>query len=230
MDRLEVFYEDESLIVVRKPAGLESQAVSRFEPDMVSRIRNHIGLSSAGGEPYVGVVHRLDKPVSGLMVYARTPKAAAALSAQIRRGQLKKTYTAVVCGKPADKAGVFVDYLLKEKGKNRSVPAGPGTPGAKRAELRYRVSGEADGRPEYAGPLALVEIDLRTGRHHQIRVQFASRGWPLWGDRKYNPNPCGRELALCASGLSFRHPATGGTMTFSAAPEGEVFARFKDPF
>ncbi len=224
---LDVFYEDPYLLVVKKPAGIESQAGRSFEPDMVSRIRGHIHSAAAGGgEPYVGVIHRLDRPVAGIMVYGKEKKVSAALSAQVRDGKMKKTYKAVVCGRPVDNVDNFVDYLLKCPGKNLSEIVDKGTPGAKRAELRYRVSKTVDGRPEYPGELTLVEIELLTGRHHQIRVQFAGHGLPLYGDRRYNPGTSGDELALCACGLTFRHPVTGREMTFSMEPEGRIFEKF----
>ena len=180
---LKVFYEDQDIIVVKKPVGVESQATHSFAPDMVSEIRKHINkLSTAAGESYVGVIHRLDKPVGGIMVYAKTKKAAAALSKQVQEHKMKKTYRAVICGKPVDNVGNFVDYLLKDEKENLSRIVDKGISQSKRAELRYQVvdSQEIDG-----DILTLVEIELLTGRHHQIRVQFAGHGLPLWGDNRY---------------------------------------------
>ena len=300
---LEIFYEDQEIIVVKKPAGTESQARHSFEPDMVSEIRNHIRetapadqkshrISTSAAEPYVGVIHRLDKPVSGIMVYAKTKEAAAALSAQIQAGRVKKIYRAVVCGRCVDNVGNFVDYLLKEPRENRSKIVEKGINGAKRAELRYRVLGVRDDPPreaagaaekgagaaekaagaaEKAGPLTLVEIELLTGRHHQIRAQFAGHGLPLWGDARYGarpgqPDPSARpnqptqsaqpaqsawpvqsaqpaqsawpaqagypgqsaRPALCACGLTFVHPSTGETMTFSMEADHPAFALFEN--
>lgn len=275
---LEIFYEDQEIIVVKKPAGTESQARHSFEPDMVSEIRNHIRetapadqkshrISTSAAEPYVGVIHRLDKPVSGIMVYAKTKEAAAVLSAQIQTGRVKKIYRAVVCGRCVDNVGNFVDYLLKEPRENRSKIVEKGINGAKRAELRYRVLGVRDDPPreaagaaekgagaaEKAGPLTLVEIELLTGRHHQIRAQFAEHGLPLWGDARYGarpgqPDPSARpdqpaqsawpvqagypgqsaRPALCACGLTFVHPSTGETMTFSMKPDHPAFALFEN--
>ena len=116
---LEVLYEDRDVIVVRKPVGMESQSTSSFAPDMVSEIRKHIhNLCTSPGEPYVGVIHRLDKPVSGVMVYARTRKAAASLSKQVQDGTMRKMYLAVVCGRTVDNVENFVDYLLKDSKSN----------------------------------------------------------------------------------------------------------------
>ena len=228
---LDVLYEDEEIIVVKKPVGMEAQSASSFEPDMVSEIKKHIhNLCPEKGEPYVGVIHRLDKPVSGVMVYARTRKAAASLSKQVQDGTMRKMYLAVVCGRTVDNVENFVDYLLKDSRQNLSKIVEKGTTGAKRAELRYRVVEKTE-EPE---SFSLVEVELFTGRHHQIRVQFAGRGLPLWGDNRYNPawaggkkagKPAG-SVALSAYRLSFVHPSTGELMTFEAKPEGEIFYRF----
>lgn len=193
-----VLYEDEELIVAVKPAGYESQTARRFAPDMVSEIKKYLvinKLCTAGREPYVAVVHRLDKPVSGVMVYARTKDAAAALSRQVRDGRMHKTYHAVVCGKPEKEVDNYVDYLKKSVDKNTSVVVDKGITGAKRAELSYRVidvrdegtDGAQDGGEHGDGLLSLLEVDLKTGRHHQIRVQLAAHGTPVWGDTKYGP-------------------------------------------
>lgn len=227
---MEILYEDEYLIVVWKPAGLESQSSRGLEADMVSELRRHIhNLSPGRGEPYVGVIHRLDKPVSGIMVYAREKKSAGALSRQVSRGQMEKRYLAVLCGKVDKNVDKFVDYLLKETKTNLSRIVDKGISGAKRAELEYRVlkSKETD-----AGIiLTLAEIRLLTGRHHQIRVQMSGHGLPLWGDRKYNLD-CAEmrrdsdNIALSAYRLTFSHPITGKIMNFSRMPEERIFRIF----
>ena len=223
---LTILYEDEDIIVPVKPAGLQSQSVHSFEPDMVSEIRKHIaGLSTKMStnlpEPYVGVIHRLDKPVGGVMVYAKNQKAAAAL---------KKTYCAVICGQPVDNVGKYVDFLRKDEKNNYSQIVDKSVDGSKRAELSYEVLGtkQVDGQK-----FSLVKIQLMTGRHHQIRVQFAGHGFPLLGDAKYGSGLSGtlagrrREpLALWAMEVRFLHPATGEVMTFSANPQGPAFRNF----
>lgn len=245
---LSVLYEDQDIIVVEKPVGMESQVSGGFAPDMVSEIKKHINrLCPTGQEPYVGVIHRLDKPVGGVMVYAKTKNAAAALSKQVQTNEMHKKYYAVVCGKPVDNVGNFVDYLLKDSGKNLSNVVEKGITGSKRAELSYIVRGILEKDPILstaargtvdnsaavaAGPVTLVEVELHTGRHHQIRVQFASHGTPLWGDNRYNPafntNNSGKRynIALFACQLTFRHPKTGKTMTFSAEPKEIIFQAF----
>lgn len=256
---IKIIYEDEQIIVVDKPAGMESQSSRGFEADVVSQLKNHLAAElstklstkrtkvrgqacgkpgedrgqtanrrgQSGGlaaEPYVGVIHRLDKPVSGIMVYAKTPKAAAALSQQVKSHGMEKIYRAVVCGQFVDNVGNYVDNLLKDVKTNCSSIAEPGNREGKRAELSYRVLGEA--RTDSGEILSLVEISLKTGRHHQIRVQFAGHGHPLWGDSRYNPEKTGFSLALCAVSLTFTHPATGQRMTFVRDAGDGAFAMF----
>ena len=135
---LKVLYEDKEIIVVVKPAGVESQAAKKFAPDMISEIRKHLvinKLCTSGKEPYVAVIHRLDKPVSGVMVYAKTKKAAAALSEQVQSHKMEKIYEAVVCGKPVNNVDNFVDYLKKSVDGNYSQVVDKGENDAKRAEL-----------------------------------------------------------------------------------------------
>ena len=228
----EVLYEDKDIIAVRKPAGLESQSSRSFEPDMVSEVKKHINSLSPGkGEPYVGVIHRLDKPVSGILVFAKTKEAAGALSKQLSGHQMEKKYLAVVCGKPVDNFGTYVDYLWKDGKNNISKIVDKGISEAKRAELSYRVLEKTDGAGEFGEPFCLIEVELKTGRHHQIRVQMAGHGTPLLGDLKYNPagpKVAGqRNIALCAWKLTFRHPVTGKKMAFTVAPEGAAFRSFR---
>lgn len=229
---LNILYEDEEILALEKPAGIESQSARSFEPDMVSEVKKHINtLSPGSGEPYVGVIHRLDKPVGGVMVYAKTKSAADSLSKQVSGHQMEKTYLAAVCGKPVENSGTYVDYLWKDGKNNCSKIVDKGIKDGKLAELYFRVLGtvQKDGE-EYS----LLEIQLKTGRHHQIRVQMAGHGTPLWGDRKYNPRfqkggPEGN-VALFACRLSFFHPVTKKKMTFEAEPKGQWTEMFKELF
>lgn len=233
---LNILYEDEAVLVVWKPVGMESQSGRGFDADMVSEIKRYLStkkavdnhnLSTKPVEPYVGVIHRLDKPVSGVMVYALSKNAAAALSRQVQDRKLEKIYGAVVCGKPEKDVDKFVDYLEKSVDGNESYVVDHGGKCGKRAELSYEAleSLEDGGN----GILTLLRIRLETGRHHQIRVQFASRGLPLFGDRKYGTGAAAAAgpLALCAMSLSFVHPSTGKPMTFSVPPSGGAFSKFK---
>lgn len=263
---LNILFEDRDIMVVEKPAGLESQTSRGFEPDMVSEIKNYLKraelshlstkpstkASTRPVEPYVGVIHRLDKPVGGVMVYAKNQKAAASLSKQVQDGRMKKIYNAVICGKLVDIVGNYVDYLLKDGKNNYSCIVDKNAADSKRAELKYRVmdvinmANETGGAEWGIDTVSLVEVELLTGRHHQIRVQFSGHGTPLWGDGKYNPQWGGtlpfrietqtvqrqvrgrgeRELALAAVKLSFDHPSTGKNMEFSIKPRGKAFERF----
>lgn len=234
---LQVLYEDRDILVTVKPAGYESQAAKGFARDMVSEVRKHLVInkrSTPGKEPYVGVIHRLDKPVSGIMVYGLTKEAAAGLSDQIRQGEFRKTYQAVICGKPGKIVDNYVDYLKKSVDGNMSKVVEMGITGAKRAELSYECVKTIETEE---GVFSLLTIHLKTGRHHQIRVQMAAHGLPLYGDRRYFPSgeagDKGRNIvgsgagpALCASALSFTHPSTKKKLSFSITPSGGIFEKF----
>lgn len=229
--KLNVLFEDSEIIIVEKPIGIDSQSAHSFEPDMVSEIKSHINnLYTNRKEPYLGVVHRLDKPVGGVMVYAKTARTADFLSKQVQSGEMKKHYLAVLCGKPVDIVGNYVDYVLKEGKCNGSRIVDKGITGAKLAELNYRI---LDSIVEDGRILSLCEIELLTGRHHQIRVQFAGHGFPLWGDNRYNPEFSADSsrrrvhVALNAYRLSLFHPVTKERMTFSVQPTGDIFYNFK---
>ena len=174
------------------------------------------------------MIQRLDKPVSGIMVFAKTRDAAAALSRELREGKMTKTYRAILCGQPEGKSGTLTDWMVQEKKGNLSRIAKQTDPGAKEAKLSYQVL-----RKQFleGQQVSEVEIHLLTGRHHQIRVQFASRNMPLMGDRKYNPayretppaglcgsSEMGKHLCLSAVSLAFTHPKTRKPMRFSIDP------------
>ncbi len=218
---IDILYEDGQLLVCRKPAGVPVQSGKVGQKDMVSILRNY--RNGKEGDTYIGLVHRLDQPVQGVMVFAKTKMAAAELSRQITDGRMKKQYLAVTCGKPMKKQGALVDYLLKDGRTNTSSIVPEGTKGAKRAELRYRIIAETPG-------YALAEIELLTGRHHQIRVQMAGAGMPLAGDRKYNLSDAGQTekyVTLAAHRLSFEHPVLKKEICFEGKPEGAIFKKFE---
>ncbi|MGL5436544.1 MAG: RluA family pseudouridine synthase [Lachnospiraceae bacterium] len=231
---LEIIWEDADIIVVYKPAGVESQSSRGFSADMVSEIKRHIHKSSPDkGEPYLGVIHRLDKPVSGILVYAKTKKAAADLSRQVSDRSMTKKYKTVLCGNVVDKVDNYVDYLLKDGKTNTSRIVDKGITGAKRAELHLQCLQSRVVEPY--GWLTLAEVQLITGRHHQIRVQMAGHGWPIWGDNKYNPlfqeqkstGSRPKSVALASCELSFHHPAAKEIVTYSRKPSGSIFDYFK---
>ncbi len=225
---LDIIMEDQDIIVVRKPAGVESQTGKTFAMDLESEIRNYRYRQSGGGSCYVGVVHRLDRPVCGVMVYAKSKQAAADLSRQVREGMLQKEYHAILCGHMDPSQGTLEDWLVRDGRQNLSRVAKKGERGAKKALLRYETVPFGsfrglDGWLQSVGAdlsqLSLVRVELLTGRHHQIRVQFAHAGCPILGDTRYNPTYAGKkggiQLGLCASRLSFVHPLTGQRLSFT---------------
>ena len=228
--KTQILYEDNDIIVCYKPAGIAVQTAGIAQQDMVSELKNHLAGGSAhnkqaaGKEPYVAVVHRLDQPVSGVLVFAKNKTAAASLSAQVQDGRAEKIYRAMVCGTFEDnKEGVLENIIYKDVKSNTSKVVPPGSKEAglgKKAKLAYKVlqelSLEGQGYSE-------LEIKLYTGRHHQIRVQLFYAGHPILGDTKYGSEvskelsaQIGRGLKLCAYRLTLIHPRTGEKMTFTA--------------
>jgi 23S rRNA pseudouridine1911/1915/1917 synthase len=197
----EILYEDNHLLAINKPSGLPTQGALPGRPNLLQWGKQYI--KSQYGKPgnvYLGVVSRLDSPVSGVVVLARTSKAAARLTSHIASGATHKTYWAVVSCKPQPAAGECVDWIAHDDANQRMVVASEHTPAAKRARLEYQTL-----RPVSTG--WLVEVRLDTGRKHQIRLQLAARGWPVAGDRKYgstSPWPAG--IALHARQLELVHP------------------------
>jgi len=224
--KVEILYEDEDIIVCVKPYGMPVQSDKSRDTDLVSYLKNYIfEKEDMEEEPYLAMVHRLDRPVGGVMVFAKNQEAAANLSDQIQDGTMIKFYQAVVTGKLPEEAGVLEDYLVKDGKTNTSKVVKKGTKGAKKAELEYEV---LDMFETDSGILSYVLIGLITGRHHQIRVQLASRGAGIYGDTKYNPlfrktKKQYQQIALYAARLEFDHPATGKHMVFKAEPEGDAF-------
>ena len=220
---LNIIFEDEQIIVIKKDAGIPVQAGKMRIMDLQGLIKNELyRRNPKGGEPYLGVVHRLDQPVEGVMVFAKTPFAAGSLSEQVADGRMKKHYLALVCGNPAEESGTLADYLVKDGRTNTSSVADKSVKDAKCARLNYRVL-------ERRGETTLIEVELLTGRHHQIPVQMANAGWPLYGDTKYNPQftqTAGYvQTALCAYKLSFVHPKTKKVMEFCIEPDNSVLKR-----
>lgn len=225
--RERILYEDRDIIICHKPAGIATQTARVGQADMVSEISNYLKTlhPEQKGSPYVGVVHRLDQPVEGILVFAGNKTAAAALSRQASGDGMKKEYLAVVCGEDFPQAGELTDYLLKDGKTNTSRVVSPEVKGAKEARLSYAVLSKGE------KGTALVRVRLDTGRHHQIRVQLANAGMPLLGDHKYAGEGAlkisaelgVREIALCAYRLTFTHPRTGERMMYEIRPEGAAF-------
>lgn len=215
MNKLEILYEDNHLIVVVKLPNILSQKDNTNDIDMLTLIKDYIKEKyNKPGNVYLGLVHRLDRPVGGIMVFAKTSKAAARLSKQITEGKMKKSYYAVVHGCLKQKEGTFQDKI--EKLPNKKVLLN--TPNGKEAILNYKVLNEKDN-------LSLVDIDLITGRFHQIRVQFASRNHPLYGDQLYGKQNK-MQIALFAYKLSFLHPITNELLVFEKKPNGKIWTFF----
>lgn len=277
MNKEQILYEDDDIIVCHKPAGIATQTAKIGQRDMVSEIANYlaghntvnpsdtsranacVGESNSGAvgcsNIYVGIVHRLDQPVEGILVFGKNKKAANNLSRQIVENRMEKYYYAVVSErelsvKPEQEGArrkTLTDYLLKDNKSNTSSVVSPDTKGAKRAVLEYEVLDkrplESENFPEKPlcgegaqsiQSIALVRIKLLTGRHHQIRVQMSHAGMGLLGDYKYadeqtkklSDNLQQKQIALCAYRLEFVHPATGKRLSFQRNPEEGIFQNF----
>lgn len=221
VNNFQVIYEDDKMIVCNKPTGMLAQGAKSFDVDMVSALMTY--RKKKGEDTFIGVINRLDRQVSGIMVFAKTKEQAAKLNKLMQQKSFDKQYYAVVCGKPKEPTGTFVDYLIKDARMNKSEIVGKEIIGAKRAELSYEVMKtivyEANGEE-----LTLVKVQLITGRHHQIRVQFASRGLALIGDNKYAKSDMGgynsKGIALCAYALHI------GKQSFEIVPDDPVFKLF----
>lgn len=217
MYNLNIIYEDNHIIVVDKIAGVLSQSDDSNDMDMLTLVKRYIKEKyNKPGEVFLGLVHRLDTVTSGVMVFARTSKSASRLSEQIRQNNMKKTYLAVFEEEIKQKRGNYTDYLLKDSKKNIVTVTKDKNKG-KIAVLNYEVLNINNGR-------TLVKIELITGRSHQIRVQFSSRGYHIYGDAKYGAkNKEKKAIALHSYELSFIHPTKKEEMTFICEPKRYPF-------
>lgn len=224
--KVDILYEDADIIVCVKPYGVPVQGDKSRDTDLLTYLKNYIyEREKMDEEPYLAMVHRLDRPVGGVMVFAKNQKSAAALSDQVQDGTMIKFYQAVLTGELSEEFGTFEDYLLKDGKTNTTKVVKKGTKGAKLAILDYEV---LDVMETDEGILTYVLIQLVTGRHHQIRVQMASRGAGIYGDTKYNPKFAHtkgkyRQLALYSTRIEFEHPETGEHMVFKCEPDGDAF-------
>lgn len=209
---MDVLYKDRDIAVVVKPVGLISEDGATGE-SVIPLIKAELCVNE------VYPIHRLDRNVGGVMVYALNKKSTAALSASVQNGEMRKTYLALVHGVPSEEKGVFTDLLFKDSRKNKSFVVTRERKGVKRASLEYETVKTADG-------ISLVRILLHTGRSHQIRVQFSSRKMPLVGDGKYGAADNNSELCLFSHKLEFAHPKTNENVTFFALPWGETWKTF----
>ena len=224
---LEILFEDNEIIVCYKPAGIPTQTSKMGEQDMVSLLKNYSYKKQLEKkEPYVAVIHRLDQPVEGLLVFAKTQFSAKELNKGLQGAGFGKYYKAVLWGVPIQKSAVLENYLVKDGRTNTSRVGCQSEKDAKKAVLSYEVlaTGIDDGKE-----VSLVKVKLDTGRHHQIRVQMANMGCPIWGDAKYNTAAVQdrrfRQIALCAYKLEFKHPKTRKKMELEIKPQGEGFTK-----
>ena len=215
--KLNVIYEDNHIIVVEKPVNIPSQGDKTGDIDMLTIIKQYLKEKyNKPGNVYLGLVHRLDRPVGEVMVFAKTSKAAARLSEQVREKIFRKKYLVIVNGKFKDNKGVLEDYLLKNEKTNMSRVVTEETKSAKYAKLDYEVL-----KYDSELNLSVLRINLYTGRHHQIRVQLSSRGHSIYGDQKYGGRGHGKQICLWAYELTIQHPITKEEMTFKAIPNKE---------
>ena len=218
---MKVIYEDNHIIIVSKESGEIVQGDKTGDQPLSETVKQYLKTKyNKPGNVFVGVVHRLDRPVSGLVTFAKTSKALSRLNEMFRNGDVHKTYWALTRNCPPAESGRLVHWLRRNEQQNKSYASDREVPGSKKAVLDYKVIGRTDN-------YTLIEVKLLTGRHHQIRVQMAHAGYPLWGDTKYNPEIMQekewRQLALCAYKLSFSHPKTGKRMKFEIKPSGGNF-------
>ncbi|MBN1776787.1 MAG: RNA pseudouridine synthase [Clostridiales bacterium] len=215
---LKVIFEDNHLLIVEKPPNLLTQGDATGDPCLFNMAKVYIKEKyQKPGEVYLGLTHRLDRPVGGLVALARTSKAASRLSDQLRTHAIRREYLAVVHGAEIAQSGERIDNLLDENGIVRVVPES--TPGAKEAVLDWSTLGTCENR-------ALLHITLQTGRKHQIRVQLANLGHPIVQDMRYGDDSPGEPIALWGAALTLTHPTKKEEMTFYSRPQGKAFAAF----
>lgn len=232
--KLEVLYEDEYMIAVTKPPGVPSQGDRSNDVDMVTRVRDYLfDKGDIDTEPYVAVINRLDRPVGGIMLFAKSEDMAAKLTDMIQMKGIRKYYQAILSGYLEEEEGTYTDWILFDKKNNISKVVKEGTPGAKKAVLKYELIDEFETDKGY---LTYVLIRLITGRHHQIRCQMAAHGTPILGDVRYaapgsgtgagngkNRDSGSREIALFSSRMEFVHPVTGERIVLRREPDTKAF-------
>ena len=215
MNQLKILYEDNHILAVVKPPNIPSQSDKTGDEDMLTLLKEYLKEKHhKPGNVYLGLIHRLDRPVGGVMVFAKTSKAAARLSEQVRTKIFQKKYLAIVDGKMENTKGTIENYLFKNEKTNTSKVVQEGIPNAKFAKLDYEVV-----KYQEDINLSVLKILLYTGRHHQIRVQLSNIGHSICGDQKYGTRGRGKQISLWAYQLSIEHPITKETMTFTSIPE-----------
>lgn len=222
-NRVNIIFNDKNIIIAEKNAGMPCQSDKTGDKDMLS-------LLSEIFSSEIFLVHRLDRPIGGIMVFAKNKKSCASLSEQIREKTFKKTYLAVVCGTPQKSEDTLIDYIIKNQRLNLSKSVHKNTPGAKTAELSYKIIDTIE--TDDFGSLSLLKVDLKTGRHHQIRLQLSNAGFPIWVDTKYNVALKRHgyvKTALFSSSIEFTDPATNKLIKYEISPPDEFpFNIFKE--
>lgn len=229
--QLNILYQDKQILVCEKPAGTPTQSKNLYTKDMVSIIKSELAKQSdSNTEPYLGLVHRLDQPVGGIMVFAKIPAAAKELSAQIQKNQIKKHYLAVISNDLSSVKGQtfsLTDEMVQNKKDNTSAIVPNKTKESKTAKLNYAV---IDALPYKDEIISLIDVELITGRHHQIRVQTASHLGGIWGDKKYNKKfqnvKTTTSLCLYSYQLEFLHPVSKKPLKFHQIPSYDLFSQF----
>ena len=217
MENLNIIFEDNHVIVVEKIVNIPSQGDKTGDEDMLSIIKKYIKEKyNKPGDVYLGLVHRLDRPVGGVMVFAKTSKSASRLSEQVRNKTMKKKYLVIADGKIEQAKGEWEDYLIKNERTNISKVVNKNIKNAKLAKLDYEII-----KYDEIIDLSVVKVNLHTGRHHQIRVQFSSRGHSIFGDQKYGTRGKGKQICLWEYELRFIHPITKQEMVFRLFPKKE---------
>lgn len=212
---MKILYEDNHIIVVEKMVNIPSQSDKTGDKDMLTYIKEYLKEKyQKPGNVYLGLVHRLDRPVGGVMVFAKTSKAASRLSEEVRNKTFKKEYLVICNGKMEKEKDTLVDYLWKDEKNNTTYVVKPTKKNAKEAILDYEKLGYNEKEN-----LSILKINLHTGRHHQIRVQLANFGHSIFGDQKYGTRGKGKQIALWAYELTIQHPITNEKLTFTDLPE-----------
>lgn len=216
MEKLKIIYEDNHIIVVEKKPNIPSQSDKTGDIDMITIIKKYLKEKyKKPGNVYLGLIHRLDRPVGGVMIFAKTSKAASRISEEVRNKTFKKKYLAVVDGRINKQSGILEDYLYKDERNNISKVVDKNKKNSKLAKLDYEVL-----IYDEVKDLSLIKVNLHTGRHHQIRVQLSNFGHSIFGDQKYGKRGKGKQIALWAYELKIIHPITKEEMIFKDFPEG----------
>jgi len=214
---IKIIYEDNHIIVVEKPYNIPVMEDISKDEDMLSKVKKYIKEKyKKPGNVFLALVHRLDRPVGGVMVFAKTSKSASRLSELIRTNKFSKTYLCIVKDILKEKTGILENYLYKNRQENKSYVVNKNIKDSKLAKLEYEVLDEKN-------EFSLLKINLITGRHHQIRVQLANIGYPIFGDQKYNKDTRKIQIALWAYEISFLHPTKKEILTFKCEPNYEMF-------